>query len=172
MTWLRKGTIKVRIYDKDMEQVLVSVPELVYSAFFGTPTSRVYHKNGNLLDNRPENLSLTGVYGRTQEECDAIDDPTVERWEKRRVNGVTYFVSTFGRYRLYRNKVDVPLTRLPDPDGIYVGYPRTPGKLMMTRLDLIIADTFLVKYGPEFKLIHLDGDQSNCRVDNLKWVRS
>ena len=44
---------------------------------------------------------------------------------------------------------------------------RMPGVLRVARL---VGQAFCKDFRPDLRPVHLDGNKSNCRADNLKWV--
>lgn len=81
-----------------------------------------------------------------------------------------YCVSNYGRVRrISNNRI---LTRSPIQKGIMTVGLMFEGEIHRRSVSLLVATTFISP--PKYKYdvptpIHLDGDRSNCRVDNLRW---
>lgn len=58
-----------------------------------------------------------------------------------------------------------------DPEGnVVVVLFDEDGRPQLTRTDKAVASAFLGPQPPGTKLIHIDGDLTNCHADNLKYV--
>jgi len=81
-----------------------------------------------------------------------------------------YSISDHGRVCNLRR--DSILTSSINHQGILkVGlYDHAVGRSTARSVGLLVAKAFLDRIGPNFDTpIHLDGDRTNCRIDNLMW---
>lgn len=84
-----------------------------------------------------------------------------------------YVVSNLGQIHKTGSNRGRPLDLVPDEDGvIFVRLQPEPHKLYRFRLDRLVAAAFLFGFSGKpmiGEVVHIDGDQSNCRADNLMW---
>lgn len=86
-----------------------------------------------------------------------------------------YIVSNYGHIKLAGQVQGRPLSKNLNEDGnIIVSLNIGENEPRRFRLDRIVAAAFLGAFGHEMMVIditHIDGDQHNCRADNLEWFR-
>jgi hypothetical protein len=95
-----------------------------------------------------------------------------ERWKPVNGHNRRYEISNFGRVRSWVAKgVDLPLIMTTQHDQR--GRPQVnlsiAGRPKTIRVALLVARHFLPPPGPGLEVCHNDGDQWNCRADNLRY---
>ena len=80
-------------------------------------------------------------------------------------------VSSHGRVRKQRALYNPFLYKLvADRNGhqcIQLSHDGVPERFRVSRL---VGQAFCPDFSPELRPVYLDGDKTNCRADNLKWV--
>ncbi|MBR1804879.1 MAG: HNH endonuclease [Selenomonadaceae bacterium] len=75
-----------------------------------------------------------------------------------------------GRIRSFHNHYGRILKPVRTTDGYSQVTLTDKGKQIITRLHILVAQTFIPNPENKPQVNHLDGNRANCRVDNLEWV--
>jgi hypothetical protein len=99
--------------------------------------------------------------------------PEPEEW-RYAFNFPEYIVSSLGNIRRAGPHSGRPLSLFADDDGNIFVFLTVDGHTRNRyRLDRLVAASFLMSTRGRplsMDILHIDGDPTNCRVDNLKWV--
>lgn len=168
---LHDGVYVVSVKNKNGERHMYTIHYLVAVNFVDNPHNFniVVHKDGNKLNNVPENLQFVEFRSKKEKKKEP-EDLHGEVWKEVGGYDRMYKISNLGRVKSYNlNKIGIILKQRTYSDYDSAVLTDVDGTFKKHMVHRLVAQAFIPNPNNLPHVNHLDGNKHNNVVDNLEW---